>query len=365
MEANVMRISLRWALAGMMPALVCASGVAGAQNFLNPSSPSNSVGQASYYAGTDIEQYFTAADDKAPAPPATESMGTCNSCNSSNVCCDPVGNWRDNTLVWFGADAFKSIGDSAQPPGPGAGFMNSAGVVGGFNTGFALGDSRVRGQIGATYGVYDLKGRDTVSPSSSEQQTFITAGFFKRSDVCCGDRISWGLVYDQFFGHQWGLLASEVYLSQVRGIVGYALSEWNEVGVWGTWHTNSDHSVTGFNGAGIRAMNQFNAYWRHNYDFGASTMAYVGGVDSADLGSWQVGVLGQAPMSDTLALYTNVTFAFPGSKTGAVGSNELEWNIGGGLAYYFGGKAVSPTVSGQKGLPLLPVANNGSLLITN
>lgn len=61
-------------------------------------------------------------------------------------------------------------------------------------------------------------------------------------------------------------------------------------------------------------MNQANVYWRHNYDFGGQTMAYVGGVDSADVGSWLVGVLGQAPLSDTISLYSNVTFAFPGSK---------------------------------------------------
>ena len=341
-----MRISLRWALAMLVPTIVLTSARVWAEN---------------YYSNSDTENFLTAADDKAAALPGTQSMGTC---NCAPACCDCIGNWRDNTVVWLGGDAYKSIGDSVQPPGPGAGFMNSAGVVGGFNTGFGLGDSNIRGQIGASYGIYDLKGRDTVSPSSSEQQTFVTAGFYKRSDVCCGDRISWGLVYDQFFAHQWGLRAGEVYLSQVRGIIGYALSESNEVGVWATWHTNTDASVTGF-ATPIRAMNQANLYWRHNYQFGASTMAYIGGVDPADLGSWQVGVLGQAPMSDTLSLYSNVTFAFPGSSTGAVGSNELEWNVGAGLAYSFGGKSVSPTVSGWKGLPLLPVANNGSLLITN
>src|SRR4029079_15958955 len=131
-------------------------------------------------------------------------------------------------------------------------------------------------------GIYDLKGRDTVSPSSSEQQSFITVGVYKRSDIANCDRISWGGVYDHVFGHQWGLLASEVYLSQLRGILGYALSERNEIGVWGTAHTNNDRSVTGLNS--IRAMNQAIVYWRHNYDFGGQTMAYIGGVDSADVG---------------------------------------------------------------------------------
>lgn len=349
-----MRVSIRYALAALVPALACGS-VARAQNLITPVS---SYGEDSYYAQNSGGNYLT-ADEKATPAPAAESA-----CGDWNGCCDCVGDWRDNTLLWVGADGYKSLGDTTIPPGGATGFMDSAGVVGGFNTGFRLGESRIRGQLGASYGIYDLKGRDTTSPSSSEQQTFITAGVYKRSDVSNDDRISWGVVYDQFFGHQWGLNAAEVYLSQVRGIAGYALSESNEVGVWGAVHTNTDNSVTGF-GTPIRAMNQANAYWRHNFEFGGETMAYLGVVDSADVGSWLVGVLGTAPLNDYTSIYGNVTFAFPGSKTGAVGANELEWNIGTGLMYSWGGKAVSPSVSGQKGLPLLPVVNNGSLLITN
>ena len=278
---------------------------------------------------------------------------------------DCVGNWRDNTQVLVGFDTYKSLGDTIPPPGFVAGYMNSAGVVAGFNTGVRLGDSRVRGQLGASYGIYDWKGRDTTSPSSSEQQTFVTAGLYKRSDVCCGDRISWGVVYDQFFGHQWGVFANEVYLNQFRGIFGYALNECNEVGVWGTVHTNTDGTAFAITPPPIRAMNQANAYWRHNWEFGGSTMAYVGAVDQADVASWILGLNGQAPLSDRVSLYGNTTFALPGSGTGSVGSNELQWNVGFGLSVSLGGKAVSRTVSGNKGLPLLPVANNGSFLITN
>ena len=358
-----MRIQFHRVLAALLPALICVSGVARAQNYNQPVSSSSPYGANadSYYAQNSGEQYLTGTDDKQSPAPATQSVGNCDSCQDR---CECLGDWRANSLFWAGADAYKSLGDSAQPPGVATGFMNSAGVVGGFNTGFRLGNSRVRGQLGASYGIYDLKGRDTFSTSSSEQQTFVTAGLYKRSDVCNDDRISWGAVYDQFFGHQWGLQAGEVYLSQFRGIAGYALSESNEVGVWGTVHTNTDNTVTGF-ATPLRAMNQANVYWRHNYDFGGQTMAYVGGVDRADVGSWLIGVLGQAPLNDSTSIYTNVTFAFPGSKTGPVGSNELEWNLGAGLMYSWGGKAVSSSVSGQKGLPLLPVANNGSLLITN
>ncbi|REK09402.1 MAG: hypothetical protein DWQ37_18355 [Planctomycetota bacterium] len=291
-------------------------------------------------------------------PPA--DVDTC-----CDLCCDDVGTWRDNTLFLFGGEAYKSLGDSDPPIGFQSGYMNSAGLVGTFNTGFSIGLERVRGQIGGSYGVYDFKGRDTVSQNSAEQQTFLTLGVYKRSDVCCEDRIAWGLVYDQFWAHQWGLFASELYVGQVRGLIGYATSEWNEFGVWGAFHTTTDNSVFGISPPPVRAMNQYNVYWRHNYQFGGQSMLYVGGTDPADIGSWLFGFTGQAPLSHSLALYGNFAFALPGSETGIVGSNEEEWYFGAGIMYSWGAKAVSRTVSGPRGLPLLPVANNGQLFITN
>lgn len=238
-----MGINLRRALAAMLPTLVCLSSTALADGYFTAPTPAGQSNVDPYYAQNDSDHYLTGADETKSQPAAAaQSIGNCNWCGGCSNC---LGDWRDNTLFWFGADGYKSLGDFTPPAGVSQGFMNSAGVVGGFNTGFRLGQSRIRGQVGASYGIYDLKGRDTASASSSEQQTFITAGFYKRSDVCDGDRISWGVVYDQFFGHQWGLFASEVYLSQFRGILGYAISEYNEVGVWGTAHTNNDGSVGG------------------------------------------------------------------------------------------------------------------------
>ncbi len=291
-----------------------------------------------------------------------------------DCCGNCVGNWRDNTEVWIGADAYKSLGDSGLSgfsPLPFA-IGNSFGAVAGFNTGLALGDSRVRAQIGASYGAYDWKGRTTVLPAqdnSLEQQTFVTFGLYKRSQVCCGDRLSWGVVYDQFFGHQWGWAANEIYLSQIRGIVGYALNESNEAGVWGTFHTNDDAAALGFPIGGpvtdVRAMNQLNAYWRHNWAFGGNSMMYVGGVGGADVGSWQFGMLNTMPVNHAASLYANFAYVAPGSATGLVGVSEEQWNASVGMVFYLGRKAVNQTVSGQQGLPLLPVANNGSFLITN
>jgi len=285
-----------------------------------------------------------------------------------------LGSLRENTEIWIGGDAYRGFGDGRYinfNPLPFA-TGNSAGIVAGFNSGVPLGNSQIRGQIGASYGAYDFKGRTIDDPgqeASIEQQSFVTVGLYKRSDVCCGDRLSWGVVYDQLFAHQWGWTADEVYLSQIRGIMGYAINECNEFGVWGTFATNRDTVVISDAASGItstvRAMNQANAYWRHNWAFGANTMLYVGAVDQADVASWQLGMLGTAPLSHSAGLYGNFTYVVPGSGTGLVGAAEEQWNASVGLVFYLGAKAVSPTVSGNQGMPLLPVATNGTLLITN
>jgi Family of unknown function (DUF6666) len=373
-----MRISLGRA-AALLPAIFCLCGVAGAQDYsllhpvgfpnlpLSDSDLSQAPQQTSLFAG--LYQEESPSDAVAAPAPRSQSgcRSSCDGCDGRYSCCDRrcVGRWWDNTTFSFGGEAYKSLGDSdfgeAAP-----GFMDSAGLVGTFNTGFSLWRlENIRGQIGASYGVYDFKGRDTVSNSSAEQQTFVTLGVYKRSEVLYGDRISWGLVYDQFWAHQWGLFASELYAGQVRGIIGYAISNWNEFGVWGAFRTTGDNSVAGIAPPPVRAMNQYNVYWRHNFGFGGQSMLYIGGNDPADIGSWLFGFLGQAPLNDNLGLYGNFVFSEPGSATGLVGSNEQEWAFGAGVTWYFGGKSVSPTVSGQKGLPLLPVANNGSFLITN
>jgi hypothetical protein len=356
-----MRIPIVRVVVAIAPAIILIPVAIRAQEFnaLSASARIDPIGGQFALAPVDP---LVAAMDQPLAGPATAASPAS---GDFRRCLDDVGGWCDNTIVFLGGEAYKSLGDSAQPPGIATGFMDSAGFVGGFNTGFALlRDSPIRGQIGGSYGVYDLKGRDTISPSSAEQQTFLTAGIYKRSDVFDCDPICWGLVYDQFWAHQWGLRGGELYVGQVRAIVGYAINDCQEVGFWGAFHTNQDATAT-VAGPPVRGMNQYNIYWRSNWVFGGQTMVFVGGDDPADVGNWVFGVLGQAPLSDRVALYGNFSYAFPRASTGPIGSNDLEWNFGAGLIYSWGGKAASPNISGQRGLPLLPVANNGSFFMTN
>jgi hypothetical protein len=94
-------------------------------------------------------------------------------------------------------------------------------------------------------------------------------------------------------------------------------------------------------------------------------MGYVGLFDRSDVQAWQFGLTGDAPLSQWFSLYGNFNYAVPSAGAGAGGSGEEQFAMQFGVAYFFGGKAASPSVTGQKGLPLLDVANNGSFLITD
>lgn len=282
-----------------------------------------------------------------------------------------LGNFWDNTVVFTGADIYKSIGDRITNINGGTGALTSSyGAVTGFNTGFALGDSNLRGQVGASYGVYDFRGRLRIVPEDTdqEQQGFFTAGVYKRGDN--SDPISYGAVIDAFAADEWGVNANDLDLGQVRGIMGYALNDRFEIGSFGAvnaWDDDAAVTVAGAPGVRrtVRAANQVNSYIRGNTLAGGSLMGYAGVFDGADIQCWQFGGTGEAPLSQWFSLYGNANYAVPSAGSGPTGSGEEQFNIQFGICYFIGGKAISPSVTGQKGLPLFDVANNSSFLITD
>ena len=320
---------------------------------------------------SEVSLFEACFNEKSPLELCSYS-DSCDPCGDRGGLC--LGNWLDNTVVFAGADAYKSIGDRITNINGGTGALTSSfGGVTGFNTGFALGDSKLRGQIGGSYGVYDLRGRIRLIPDATgvEEQGFVTAGVYKRGDMLHDtDRISYGVVVDSFMTDNWGVNANSMQLGQLRGIAGYALSERFEVGGFGTVHLWHDQAAVTVAGAPnvrreVRAANQANLYLRGNTASGGSLMGYVGAFDRADIQSWQFGATGEAPLSRWFSLYGNANYAVPGASAGPTGSGEEQFAAGFGIAYYFGGKAASPTVTGQQGLPLLDVANNGSFLVTD
>jgi hypothetical protein len=299
---------------------------------------------------------------KAPPPPAKAVAA-------------PVIPFLSTTYVFAAAETYKGIGERVTNIAGGSGSLNgNFGAVGGFNTGYEFGDTTIGVQGGASWGVYDFKGRLSIvaDNTATEKQTYYTAGVYRRGDMSVGsflDRFSGGVVYDVFKARQWGLNANDINLTQVRYIAGFALIPSTEVGVSGTVGLEDDRAAITVAGAPnlrtpIHASRQTNVYVKHIFDFGGQVMAYYGRFSDADISKWQAGVTAQAPLSPYLSAFASANYVVPRTPTGSFGSSQEQFSAQVGFAYYFGGNAQSPTVSGNKGLPMLEVASNRTFLIS-
>ncbi|MCE5266744.1 MAG: hypothetical protein LLG00_02525 [Planctomycetaceae bacterium] len=314
------------------------------------------------------------SDQKAPAAKQPVA-GSC--CEQTSCFADPAcggeGDPRFALVGQFGFDAFKGISDS---PG-----VSNFGAVTGFNSGWLLGESNFGLQLGMTYGVYDWDGRTaptvgglptTVSEAKSQQQTFLTMGFFRKSDE--DHPLSFGLVYDYMFNEQWGVYGTHPTLGQWRGQVEWAFSEKNGVGVWGCVrdrYADSTVDVTGGVPLTVttRSVSQANMFWHHKFDYPAQTWLWVGAPQTDRLNgdeslyAWTFGGAFQAPITERLAWYGNFEYAHPSASAGSVASNESAWNVGTGILWYFGGGAHSHQLNGERATPYMPVANNSMFLV--
>lgn len=279
------------------------------------------------------------------------------------------------SYVFAAAETYKSIGERITNINGGTGALTSSfGAVAGFNSGFEFGDTTIGVQGGASWGVYDFKGRIRLVPESTqtERQYYYTVGVYRRGDMSVGtfwDRFSGGVVYDSFKASQWGVNANEISLSQFRYTAGFALLPSTEIGIWGTRADKNDRAAITVAGAPglltpIHAMRQTNYYLKHVFDFGGQIMAYYGNFDSADIAKRQYGVAAQAPLGPNWSVFANANYVVPRTPDGPTGSGQEQFSASVGIAYYFGGNAQSPTVSGIKGLPMLDVASNRTFLIS-
>lgn len=281
------------------------------------------------------------------------------------------------TTVFAGFDNFKSLGDRITNINGGTGALTgSFGAVVGFNSGHTLTDSGFGIQAGAALGYYDFKGRLRIIPEDKafERHQFYTVGVYKHSDLSDGagtfaDRLSMGLVYDAMHAENWGVNANTISLSQLRGTVGYALSNSTEVGVWATRGLDTDMAAVTVAGAPgvrreIRAADQTNLYVKHHFDLGGDVTAYAGVFDSSAIGEWQLGMTARVPLNANWAAYGSANYVAPDSPSGPMGSGEEQVSLSFGLAYHFG-NAASSDVSGNKRLPMQDVASTRTFLITD
>ncbi len=284
--------------------------------------------------------------------------GCCDGCYDAG--CDECP--RAGIVGFFGLDSFKGFSDA---------FLNSNfGVVGGLNSALPLGDSGINWQLGMSYGVYDVDGRVALeNQAQSQEQVFVTTGFFHKAHD--DQRLSFGVVYDWMLNNNWGIIGSDPTMGQWRGQIEYALSNCNSLGVWGCARDlgAETYAVNGAISVENRAVSQISLFWHHKFAAGADSWLFVGLPErdrlnnNGSLGDWTIGANVQVPLSERLALYANGSYFHPSEAAGIEAQIENGYDVSMGIAWYFGGHAVSHSINGACGLPYMGVANNTTFLV--
>jgi hypothetical protein len=319
-----------------------------------------------HWVSGDAQSVTLIGDQEAAANPAPcDSCGqaacggeSCESCCCKMGCdgCPAFG------MVGFaGLDSFKGISDGS--------YEGNFGAVTGVNSALPIGDVGHGWQLGMSYGVYDFDGRGVLGSSQarSQQQVFVTTGFFHKADD--DRRLSFGLVYDWMINDQWGVFGTTPTLGQWRGQIEYALSGRNAVGFWGCIGDRNSQQIVGAATIRTSAISQANLFWHHKFCAGADSWLWVGIPESdrlggdGSLGDWTVGASVQVPLSERMALYANGSYFRPSASAGVVASVESGYDVGMGIAWYFGGGARSHAINGACKTPYMPVANNSTFLV--
>lgn len=281
---------------------------------------------------------------------------------------DPISQeHRPLGLLYFvDYDAFRGI--------PDGGWQNN-GIRTGFNLATRLGTfSDLTGiglQVGSSVGIYDWGGTDyrMQNQEQVETQGFLTYGLYRKPDDI--SRITGGIVQDWCFNDNFGVFGKCPTLSQLRGQIGYATSASNEFGLWGTAHVvSSTLNVDYFGPVKWQTVNHLSAYWHHKwYATGPDTWLSVGAPShdrlsgGGSLGDYLVTAISTCPLSNAVSVVSSITYMHQSGRLGGINAADEAWNFTVGLAIYPRRNARTTTVAGDRWMPLMPVANNGSFLV--
>jgi hypothetical protein len=352
-----MKLFVRHAMMALTIATVCQTGLALAEDF--------------YWASNDGKAASPATAEKAATPTQSPCANGCQAacCDEScDSCCCKLGcddSVCRGIIAFAGMDSFKGVSDGT--------FTSNFGLVSGLNAAVpvpGLSDYGLNWQLGMSYGIYDIDGRASLPSAQSQQQVFVTTGFYHKATE--DHRLSFGLVYDWMINNEWGVFGVDPTLGQWRGQIEYSLSGCNSVGIWGTVRDlGSQIAVSEDTLVRNRAVDQACMFWHHHFCCGADSVLWVGIPDrgrldaqqGGSLGDWMVGANVQVPLTDRLGLFANGSYFRPSAAAGAVASVEQGYDVSMGVVWYFGGNARSNSINGKCGLPYMNVANNSTFLV--
>lgn len=71
----------------------------------------------------------------------------------------------------------------------------------------------------------------------------------------------------------------------------------------------------------------------------------------------------EGPLNDAVSAYSSVMYLHPSASIGPEAAMDEGWNLIVGLTFYPGRNSRTRTVAGERWMPLLPVATNGTFLV--
>ena len=226
------------------------------------------------------------------------------------------GTWLENLSIFAGLDGSKQPQDLGINANMGARFSANLGVP--ISERLNLG-----AQVGAGVNASDAAVHvlDQIEGTSNRTQTFVTLGLFQT----VGRKTTWGFAYDALMQQYY----DDFTLGQVRGFVGYDVTEVNEVGMWFTTSVKDDRGLMGSTPVKLDPISQTNGYFAHNWPTGARTRLWLGLArghhnivwvlpdNSRDTNVVVYGADLELPLSDRFAVSGSANFLTP-TATGTV-----------------------------------------------
>ena len=275
----------------------------------------------------------------------------CRDCQTFRDCWfGRVGGLFQNAEYFAGAQASRSFGFSqtsqAREPG-----------TFGFHSGFNIGLPLYRLTCGLVSGQFGLRSVhsnfETNNFASNErQQLFMTAGFFRRVDY----GLQFGAVVD-VLREDW---IAKIDLVQIRGELSYVWPAGSSFGFRFSEGVQDDNAPGQIGGQMISVipgatLDTSRFFYRRSCSWGGHAEAFFGWSDESHA---IYGAAADIPLGNCTALQTGFTYLSP-DDAGVLGDSAEAWNIFMGITYRPRGKGWYKFYH----RPLLPVADNGSMII--
>jgi len=249
--------------------------------------------------------------------------------------------WLRNLSLFAGVQGFKGPVD--------LGVNGNFGFHEGLNFGAPLGGStRIGYQIGVQAVQSNLSG-SALEPNGSRDQTFLTAGLFRRAP--CGG-LQWAAAFDLM--HE-SYYYGTVDLKQVRVEAAFVRPGIREIGFWGAFGTGDDALE---DGDYLESISLYAFFYRRYFCGGGEGRLWSGFTGRGD------GLLGgdlRLPLGGSWALENNFNYLLPKQGRGGLGYREESWGVMIQLVWYPGRSA--RCLRDDPFNPLLNVADNSLFMV--